>query len=76
MATKLKHQKPQAEGQNNVVQIVRCVADGCGKRANISNFCSEHFDWFKFGLITKEGKKPTDFDKKYQAYMNTKRKAA
>jgi hypothetical protein len=33
------------------------------------NFCKEHYDWFKFGLITKEGKRPTDFDKKYTAYM-------
>lgn len=75
MATKLKHQKPQS-GPDNVVSIVRCVADGCGKRADRMTFCSEHFDWFKFGLITKEGKRPTDFDKKYQAFMSMKKKAA
>ncbi len=76
MATKLKHQQQQQPANDNVVSIVRCVADGCGKRADKSSFCAEHFEWFKFGLITKEGKRPSDFDKKYLAYTNAKRKAA
>lgn len=74
MATKLKHQ--QSQGNDNVVTLARCSADGCGKKADKMSFCSEHFDWFKFGLITKEGKRPSDFDKKYQAFMNMKKNAA
>jgi hypothetical protein len=73
MSTKLKHQAPQA-AHNNVVSISSCAADGCKKPTELLNFCKEHYDWFKFGLITKEGKRPIDFDKKHQAYM--KRKAA
>lgn len=73
MATKLKHQPQQAEG-GNVVGLNRCTCEGCNKRAEMMNYCKEHYEWFKFGLITKEGKRPTDFDKKYQAFM--KKRAA
>lgn len=74
MSTKLKHQQqPEAQG-GNVVTLSKCAAEGCTKKTELMNFCKEHYDWFKFGLITKAGKRPVDFDKKYQAYM--KRKAA
>ena len=76
MATKLKHQQGQGttqEGGGNVVALTRCACEGCGKKAELSNFCKEHYDWFKFGLLTKEGKKPTDFDKKYQAFTAHKK---
>ncbi len=46
----------------------RCACEGCKKPSDLMNFCGEHYEWFKFGLITKEGKRPTDFDKKYQAF--------
>lgn len=51
----------------------KCSADGCGKKGELTvgetvAFCKEHYDWFKFGLLTKEGKRPVDFDKKYMAY--------
>jgi hypothetical protein len=32
--------------------------------------------WFKEGLVNKKGQKPTDFDKKYQAFMHRTKKAA
>lgn len=54
-----------------------CLAEGCKQKSVKASFCTEHFDWFKEGLITKEGRKPTDFDKKFYAYQNRKaRKAA
>lgn len=74
MSTKLKHQQqPQGAGGNVVSMPSKCSADGCAKKSERSvgettSFCQEHYDWFKFGLLTKEGKKPVDFDKKYQAY--------
>jgi hypothetical protein len=74
MAAKLKHQTQNAAPAENVVSLSKCKAEGCGKKAEKMDFCAEHFDWFKFGLITKEGKRPVDFDKKYQAYQ--KRRAA
>ncbi len=71
MATKLKHQQTE----NNVAQMPsRCTAPDCTKKADRLNFCPEHYDWFKFGLLTKEGQKPSDFDKKFMAWQ--KRKAA
>jgi len=70
MSTKLKHQQ-QGEA-NAVVPLSRCACDGCNKKQELQNFCKEHFDWFKWGMLTKEGKKPVDFDKKYQAFMRNK----
>ncbi|HVK59901.1 MAG TPA: hypothetical protein VM432_00050 [Bdellovibrionales bacterium] len=64
MATKLKHQ----QSDNVVAMPTRCACDGCSKKSELQNFCAEHYDWFKFGLITKEGKKPIDFDKKFMAF--------
>ena len=65
MSAKLKHQQPA----NNVVALPsKCSAEGCAKKTELMSFCSEHYEWFKFGLITKEGKRPVDFDKKYQAF--------
>lgn len=46
-----------------------CPAEGCKKHAERMHFCSEHFAWYKEGLINKKGMRPTDFDKKYQNYM-------
>ncbi|MCB0348515.1 MAG: hypothetical protein KDD37_06745 [Bdellovibrionales bacterium] len=54
--------------ENNVVAITRCCADGCTKRDTRANFCNEHFTWYKEGLITGEGHKAKDFDKKLQQY--------
>ena len=51
-----------------------CLAESCKAKSNRLNFCNEHYDWFKQGLITKEGQRPKDFDKKYINYI--KKKAA
>ncbi len=75
MSAKLKHQVqqgPAAGGGGNVIPLSKCKAEGCSKKSEKMDFCNEHYDWFKFGLITKEGKKPTDFDKKFQAYKKHK----
>jgi len=52
-----------------------CISDGCNKKSEKAGFCLEHFDWFKEGLITKEGHKPTDFEKKFFNYQRRKRAA-
>jgi hypothetical protein len=49
-----------------------CPTDGCKKPAKRMAFCEEHFQWFKEGLVNKRGERPSDFDKKYQAYMRKK----
>lgn len=73
MSQKLKHQN-----QENVVAMAtsRCTAEGCKAGAERMTFCAEHFAWFKFGLVDKTGKRPTDFDKKFDAYKKFKKHAA
>lgn len=46
----------------------KCTADECKKKPAKAGFCAEHFDWFKAGLITKEGARALDFDKKFYHY--------
>lgn len=77
MAQKLKHQEPKAGGPPSTVANIQtaCKADGCKKKSDKMDFCNEHYDWFKFGLITREGSKPIDFDKKYQSYQKHKKVA-
>jgi hypothetical protein len=70
--------KKEAGGGDNVVQLgnTTCCVEKCGKKSDKMNFCPEHYMWFKEGLISKKGQRPTDFDKKYQAYMLRTKKAA
>lgn len=77
MAQKLKHQDPKAAGPAAPVANLptACKAEGCKKKSDKMDFCNEHYDWFKFGLITREGVKPIDFDKKYQSFMKHKKVA-
>lgn len=55
---------------------VRCKAESCNEKITRMDFCNEHFNWFKEGLITKEGERPKDFDKKYNAYINRDKNAS
>lgn len=63
-------QKFDKQIPNNVVQLGsnKCKAEGCKKKPEKADFCAEHFDWFKAGLITKDGVKAQDFDKKFYHY--------
>lgn len=62
---------------NNVVQMpTTCCVEKCGKKVDRMNFCTEHYAWFKEGLVNRAGQKPSDFDKKYQAYVSRKKPAA
>ena len=71
-----KDKKAEAGGADGVVGSSQCTADGCKKKIDRAGFCPEHFEWFKAGLVTKRGIKPTDFDKKYQAFMARKKGVA
>jgi hypothetical protein len=69
----------QAPSKNNVIALPgMCIAQECKQKSQKANFCMEHFDWFKEGLITKEGHKPTDFAKKFYDFnrRRMKKKAA
>ncbi len=70
---------PEKEGPS--LALTGCLAQGCKAKGSSFGFCNEHYDHFKFGLITKAGKPVSDYDKKiehYQAYKarQTARKVA
>jgi len=52
-----------------------CFSVGCKAKAHRFNFCNEHFDQFKFGLIKKTGEPVPDYEKKYDQYVAFKAKA-
>jgi len=63
-----KGKKPEVGGE--VAEHCKCA--GCKKAQARFTFCEDHYEWFKFGLITKVGAKVSDFDRKfdhYQAYV-------
>lgn len=70
--------KDKGAAKDNVVQMASavCCVEKCGKKGEKMNFCPEHYMWFKEGLVNRQGKRPVDFDKKYQAYLLRTKKAA
>ena len=62
-----KDKKPQGGG-NVAVLPQACPVEACGKKPRRAGFCDDHFVWFKEGLVNRKGVKPSDFDKKFQAY--------
>jgi hypothetical protein len=55
-----------------------CHSWGCKAKSKQFNFCAEHYDHFKFGLIKKTGEPVSDYEKKFGHYMAylAKQKAA
>ncbi|MGZ3687621.1 MAG: hypothetical protein ACXWPM_04335 [Bdellovibrionota bacterium] len=55
-----------------------CHSWSCKAKATRFNFCDEHYDHFKFGLIKKTGEPVSDYEKKFEHYMahQTKKKGA
>lgn len=71
--------KPSDKKENAgaaVLGLTVCPVEKCGKKASRMEFCNEHFVWFKEGLVARNGEKPKDFDKKYQAFLHRHKKAA
>jgi hypothetical protein len=56
------------KGQDNSA-IGGCAAWGCKVTAKRFNFCDEHYDHFKFGLIKKTGEPSPDYEKKFEHYQ-------
>jgi hypothetical protein len=51
-----------------------CTAMGCKHVGTRFNFCEEHYDHFKFGLIKKDGNLVPDYEKKLGHYLAMKAK--
>lgn len=45
-----------------------CYSWGCKKNSDRFNFCEEHYEHFKFGLIKKTGEPVSDYEKKFEHY--------
>lgn len=45
-----------------------CNAMGCKAKATLFNFCAEHYEHFKFGLIKKTGEQVPDYEKKFEHF--------
>ena len=69
-----KAEAPAAGGSVTPMNTT-CTVEKCTAKADRLGFCKEHYTWFKEGLVNKKGQKPSDFDKKYQAYMMRKKAA-
>jgi hypothetical protein len=64
----------QVEGQTSGKST--CGADGCKTTDWRFGFCAEHYEQFKFGLIKKDGKNVSDYEKKFEHYQAFKRRVA
>ena len=51
-----------------------CHSWGCKVIAKRFNFCDEHYDHFKFGLIKKSGEPVSDYEKKIEHFLAYKNK--
>lgn len=69
---------PEKQAPSNVVSLTahKCTAEDCKKNPERAGFCGEHYMWFKEGLLTLEGYRAKDFDKKFNNFMNRAKKAA
>lgn len=47
-----------------------CFSWGCKKNSDRFNFCEEHYEHFKFGLIKKTGEPVSDYEKKFEHYKS------
>ena len=70
-----KTESPVAKSKGPTAVAGGCHCWGCKKEASRFNFCDEHFDHFKFGLIKKTGEPVSDYDKKYGHYQSFKAKS-
>jgi hypothetical protein len=53
-----------------------CGAEGCKSSEQRFGFCNEHYEQFKFGLIKKDGKSVSDYEKKFEHYQAFKARVA
>jgi hypothetical protein len=71
-----ENQKPQGAPATVLPMSTACCVEKCTSKVEKMSFCKVHYMWFKEGLVNKQGQKPTDFDKKYQAFMLRNKTAA
>lgn len=55
---------PTSRGKGHLPLPGGCNSEGCKAHATRFNFCDEHYEHFKFGLIKKTGEPVSDYEKK------------
>jgi hypothetical protein len=72
---KAKPEAPSAsKGKKHEPIAGNCFSWGCKAHAARFNFCDEHYEHFKFGLIKKTGEQVSDYEKKIEHYLAYKAK--
>lgn len=66
---KITPSEPQTKIKGHIPAPGGCYSWGCKAESNRFNFCNEHYDFFKFGLIKKSGEPVPDFEKKFEHYQ-------
>ena len=67
--------KPEVQAAQGTGKTI-CGAEGCKASDHRFGFCSEHYEQFKFGLIKKDGKPVSDYEKKFGHYEAFKRRVS
>lgn len=70
---KAKPESPK-RGKEHTPMPDGCHSWGCKVQAHRFNFCDEHYDQFKFGLIKKTGEPVSDYERKFEHYSAWKAK--
>ncbi|MEO5971113.1 MAG: hypothetical protein ABIQ95_14385 [Bdellovibrionia bacterium] len=79
--------KPEAKGQSEPKASSsrnkghtplpgHCFSWACKAEATRFNFCDEHYEHFKFGLVKKTGEPVSDYEKKIEHYLAYKKRSA
>jgi hypothetical protein len=66
--------KAQKGGKQESSGFGPCKFKGCKHNPSKYGFCGDHFDQFKFGLLTKNGDWCPDYEKKWDQYQVHKAK--
>lgn len=59
---------PHSKNKGHEPIAGHCCGWGCKALATRFNFCTEHFDHFKFGLLKKTGEPVSDYEKKFEHF--------
>jgi hypothetical protein len=46
----------------------KCACQGCKTDVAKFSFCTTHYEYFKFGLIKKDGTPVSDYDRKFEHF--------
>jgi hypothetical protein len=74
-----EHKKATVQGSSKAKPTYvdgKCHGAGCKANSTRMDFCAEHYDQFKFGLIKRTGELVSDWEKKSEHYAAFKQRSA